>query len=132
MMKIQEVFYNLRKISDKIERVGNSKVLSAILYQREIISVGWNQSKTHPLQYQYRKNDHCIWLHAEIDSIRKVRRFENLNQCIMVVCRVRNDGQWGLARPCENGCMGAIVSFGIKEVIYSLNGMELDYQSLTF
>lgn len=46
----------------------------------------------------------CLWgsLHAEIDALRKIRRFEKTRRVDIVVIRVNRTGGLLLSQPCSN------------------------------
>lgn len=105
----------------------NAKLAAVLVIRNDIISVGTNTHKTHPLQKKFSKNSDSIFLHAEINCI--VNALKNIDESelkkatlyVYRVKKTRRFGQeWvdGLAAPCS-GCMGAIKHFGIKRVIYS-------------
>lgn len=107
------------------------KLTAILVYKRDIVSIGNNGLRTHPLQKKYGKNEEAIFLHAEIDAIAQglnhISR-EELKASTLYVHRVKRNSpikhkaEWvdGLACPCD-GCQGAIHAFGIKRVIYSTN-----------
>lgn len=106
------------------------KLAAAVVSKKTIISIGLNEMRTHPLQGKFKKNNEALFLHAEIAAIANALNHvdkEDLRGSTLMVYRVKrkssfNHRDWidGLAQPCE-GCMSAIVSFGIKRVIYSTN-----------
>lgn len=107
------------------------KLTSIITYKRDIISIGNNILRTHPLQKQFAKNSEAIYLHAEINAISNALNHidkSDLKKCTLYIHRVkRNDSnklkaEWvdGLACPCS-GCKAAIISFEIPRIIYSTN-----------
>lgn len=111
----------------QVNPVANARVMSCLHHPADpVLYKGWNQFKTHPFQKKFAKNEHCIYLHAEVDSIVKYLRYNRahtLPECTMVVVRAKKDksgGKWvhGLAKPCE-GCQRAIAAFGIKNVVYT-------------
>lgn len=79
---------------------------------------GYNYKKSHPLQKEFSKNDHAIYLHAEIDAIRKARsNRESFKNSTLYIARVNNDG---LANACPcTGCEEAIYNFGIGETYFT-------------
>jgi deoxycytidylate deaminase len=83
-----------------------------------IISEGWCQMKTHPLQKQF-GGDKKIYLHAEIDAIANALRLtaenDGFRNLIMYVLRLKNSKEIGDARPCEC-CRGALMKFNISKV----------------
>ena len=104
-----------------------AKLAAAVCIKNRIISLGTNQLKTHPFQKAYAKNSEAIFLHAEINAIRNSLNHlspEDLKQATLYVYRVKRPEEksinWvnGMAKPCT-GCMGAIVEFGFKRVVYT-------------
>lgn len=122
----ERIFSALEKIAIDNEGVqGRFKLAAAITYKKQILTVGINSMKSHPLQTEYGKNVDSIYLHAEIDAIRKALKImpeEYLLKCDMYILRIKKDydHNWirGLARPCC-GCMKAIKDYGIKRVYYT-------------
>lgn len=105
------------------------KLAAAIVYRNRIISVGLNSMKSHPMAAKYGKNPEAVFLHAEIDSIKNALReidIDYFSKCDLYVVRVKKPKPFskqyifGLAKPCC-GCERAIISFGIKRVIYTTN-----------
>ena len=78
------------------------------------------------------ESDDAIYLHAETDAIKNaLKRIpeSELEKASLYVCRVKYDSNgrgkkitWGLAKPCI-GCQRAIATFGIRDVIYSNEGI---------
>lgn len=104
-----------------------AKLAASIVIRNEIISVGYNSYKTHPLQKRFSKNIEAIFKHAEVDSIIRALRHvdaEELSKATLYVYRVKKlskdhiDWSDGYAEPCC-GCKQAIVNFNIKKVVYS-------------
>lgn len=103
------------------------KLAAAITYKRDVISVGVNHMRTHPMQKQFGKNDESIYLHAEINCISNALNHltkDELKKSTLYVYRVKRESKYssewvdGLACPCE-GCKSAILTFGIGRVIFS-------------
>lgn len=104
------------------------KLAAGVVKKKQLIAIGYNQLKSHPLQSQFGKNDDSVFLHAEIDAIRKSIRLLNtseLSDCVLYVLRVKrgSDGNWirGMSKPCA-GCYNAISNYGIKRVYYTTDG----------
>ena len=84
--------------------------------------------RTHPFQDKYKKNEHAIFLHAEVHAIRNALnhlRVDDLSKATLYIHRVKrsdDNTRWiqGLAKPCS-GCKRAIVQFNLKKVVYSLD-----------
>jgi len=93
--------------------------LAAVLSDGRSTVVGYNSYKTHPLQARFGTDEHKVHIHAEISAIsRGARRRLRFRDCTLYVARVTADGRVSNATPCE-GCMAAIVSFGIKKLQYT-------------
>lgn len=121
----------LSTIAQDVLPVGHAKIAAAIVYKDEIISIGVCSYKTHPLQKQYGRNAHSIFLHAEVDALvkakyRVLKRGISLKKCTMYIARAKRAGSQsigyisGLAKPCD-GCMKAINEAGITRVFYTEN-----------
>jgi deoxycytidylate deaminase len=103
------------------------KLAAALTYKRDLISIGLNIMRTHPLQKQFSRNDESVYLHAEINCISNALNHltkEELKRSTLYVYRVKKESiykaSWvdGMACPCE-GCTAAIEAFNINRVIYS-------------
>ena len=98
------------------------------IYNGTIISVGWNQNKTHPIQKYYNRyrdfvNDNGTLdkLHAEIDCISKIKYMDiKWDKVKIFVYREMFDGSMGMARPCP-ACMQYMKDMGIKNIYYTTN-----------
>jgi deoxycytidylate deaminase len=112
-----------------IAPVGHARIAACVVYKNELISVGVCSYKTHPLQRRYGRNQHSVYLHAEVDAIIKAqKRVEargiSLKKCTLYVARVKRPAAFatsfiaGLAKPCE-GCMKAIREAGIGKVVFT-------------
>lgn len=108
-----------------------TSVVAAIVNRKTIVSFGFNQRKTHPLQAKYAKNEHAIFLHAEIDAIRKaMKRGADLTKCDLYIMRTKHTGPkpgdpitTAMARPCA-GCQEAIADMGFRAIYYSTEGSK--------
>lgn len=125
-MKVK--FWNiLEKVAIALEPVSRQRLAACLVYKNEIISIGTNKYKTHPIAKQFSKNDCAIYLHAEIDCIKNALRVVDvdfLSKCTMYVLRVKHPDHdakkfvRGLAKPCS-GCEMGIETFGIKKVYFT-------------
>lgn len=94
--------------------------LSAKVYDKKgrLLAEGTNSyTKSHPLQWKFAKQvglEDKIFLHAEIDAIRKVKDKSKIHK--IVVERVEG-GKRCKSKPCPV-CEAAILAFGIKLVEY--------------
>lgn len=108
---------------------GNNRMSACVVYQNEVVSFGINERKSHPFQARYLKNDHAIFLHAEISAIKNALKHitvKELERSSLYICRVKytdmkkRELTFGLSKPCC-GCERCIHTFGIQNVIYSLD-----------
>ena len=96
------------------------------VYQGQIIGIGCNCNKTHPMQKVYNKfredSDSLLpKLHAEINCINQLKHLNiNFSKVKLYIYRTRNDQPYGMARPCPS-CMAAIKDLGIKDIYYTTN-----------
>lgn len=123
-MKSSDIIKALTRIAEDVAPVSNARIAAAIVYKGDIISIGVNSYKTDPLQAKYSKNEHAIYLHAEIAAIKKAKKILTNDQLrkseLFIVRRKTNNGVFcdGLAKPCS-GCQRAIETYGISKVHYS-------------
>lgn len=131
MKKDQTFISILKKITQDIDCVGNQTLAACIVKKNKIAAFGNNKNKTHPLQSKFTKHPQALYLHAEIDAIKNtIKRYgvDYLVGSTLYVARTKKNGSEGLAKPCK-GCMQAIESFGIAEVVYT-SDLEGRYQKL--
>lgn len=96
------------------------------VYQGNIIGIGCNTNKTHPIQKYYNRYREYseklpAKLHAEINCINQLKNLHiNFSKVKLYVYRIRKDQPFGLARPCPS-CMAAIKDLGIRNIYYTTN-----------
>jgi tRNA(Arg) A34 adenosine deaminase TadA len=99
----------------------SSKHAAAVVLKNEIVSIGWNELKSHPFQVAFSKEPEKYFLHAEVSAIRKSLNHisaDDLKKSSLYVARVMKNGSWGYSCPCL-GCKMAISAFDIKKVIFT-------------
>lgn len=118
----------LKRATDR-PKVGCSRIASVLVYRNRYY-FGYNSYKTHPYQAKYGKNPDSIYLHAEIDAIKKAKKElepESMMKSVLYVARVKGKFdeltdpsllRWGLARPCQ-GCQKAIITERVGNVIFT-------------
>ena len=126
-MKINEgILHTLAKVA-AANPAQREKLAAAIVCRNKIISVGMNSMKSHPMAAKYGKNEHAVYLHAEVAAIKNALReidVDDFTKCDIYITRVKKEAPftkkyvWGLAKPCA-GCERAIAEFGLKRVIYT-------------
>jgi len=94
------------------------------VYQVNIIGVGCNSNKTHPMQKTYNKyrmksEELLPKLHAEINCINSIKCMNiNFAKVKLYIYRIRRDQPFGLSRPCPS-CLAAIRDLGIRDIYYT-------------
>lgn len=96
------------------------------VYQGNVIGIGCNTNKTHPMQKYYNKFRNignpgtCIpKLHAEINCLNSIMGMDiNFSKVKLYIYRIRRDRPHGLSRPCPS-CMAMIKDLGIKNIYYT-------------
>ena len=104
------------------------------VYHGQVIGLGYNTNKTHPIQKYYNKyrepSDTMLpKLHAEISCLNQIKHFNiNFSKVKLYIYRIRKDQPFGMARPCLS-CMAAIRDLGIRDIYYTTND-GLSYERL--
>lgn len=137
MMNIKKlrIVNSLWELTSSIQPVANARIAAAVIHKNQIVGVGINQRKSHPLQKKYAKNEDAIFLHAEINAIRNavhVLTLDDFKKSDIIIVRrkfqkIKNGYDYpvfGLAKPCI-GCMEAIKDFGIRNIYHSCDEDEL-------
>ena len=132
-MKINEgILHTLAKVA-AANPAQREKLAAAIVCRNKIISVGMNSMKSHPMAAKYGKNEHAVYLHAEVAAIKNALReiaVDDFTKCDIYITRVKkekpftNKYVWGLAKPCA-GCERAIAEFGFKRVVYTCDDGDI-------
>ena len=105
-------FFELaKKLSNKANHP-QYKLGCVIVRGNEIVSIGFNELKTHPKSVTPYKQ-----LHAEINAILSVDRKE-LNGCEVYMYREHQDGSLALSKPCQY-CHAILESVGIEKIYYT-------------
>lgn len=96
-------------------------------YQGQVIGMGFNTNKTHPLQKHYNTfrgiyeghGDVRHKAHAEIMCLNQIKDIDiKRNKVKLYIYRKRKDIPHGISRPCP-ACMAAIREFGIENIYYT-------------
>ena len=94
------------------------------VYQGQVIGLGCNCNKTHPVQKKYnryRKDLMLPKLHAEISCLNQIKHLDiNFSKVKLYIYRIRKDQPFGMARPCPS-CMVAIRDLGVRNIFYTTN-----------
>lgn len=108
-------FFDLaRKLSKKSDHP-KFKLGCVVVRGNKIVSIGFNQLKTHPKSVTpYRQ------LHAELNAILD-RDTELLRGCTVYTYREHRDGTLAPSRPCQY-CQAALAAVGIRQVFFTDEG----------
>ncbi len=120
--------FNLAKAVAQTSQHSKAHIGAVIVCGKDILSVGVNGGKSHPLQKQYNKHrftddSASHLLHAELDAIIKARPFLKGDATIYVYRELRN-GEIGMSKPCP-ACMKALSDHNISRIFFTTeNGFE--------
>ena len=126
---LRNVDYRYFKKARQIANISDYKkqhVGCVAVYQGQVIGLGCNCNKTHPMQKFYNRyrmpSDYMLpKLHAEINCLNQIRHLDiNFSKVKLYIYRIRNDQPFGLSRPCPS-CMAAIKDLGIRDIYYTTN-----------
>ena len=115
--KLFSLLFDAAQTADLIQ---SSRHASAIIYKKQVLAVGVNSRKTHPLSCRFNGPDK-ICLHSELHAIIQVINQhgpEILKRCSLWNLRITKGGKIGSSKPCV-GCQRAIDAFGIKEIFWT-------------
>jgi deoxycytidylate deaminase len=91
----------------------HSHAIGCVIVQKNrVVSVGWNEMKTHSKSLHAYKSRH-----AEFNAILNTP-LEDLQRATAYVYRAHKDGSLALAKPCSS-CLKTLQLAGIKKVCYS-------------
>lgn len=122
-----EIAKEASKLSDYKKK--NIKIGSTIIYKNKVLTIGWNTSKTNPLQAYYNKyredtsdgrefisDEHLPCVHSELMSLINTRNMDiDWSKASMFIYRKN-----GTCKPCK-ACEQALKDRGIKKVFYTTN-----------
>lgn len=92
---------------------------ACVLHCKKTFYVGFNRPKTHPLQKEFGRNEHSIFLHAEMDAIvQALRNNDDFSGSSIYVARLYKNGKVAPSKPCS-GCQDALDHFGILNVYHT-------------
>ena len=122
--RIRKVLETISLIcAEKQPEIRNFHIAAAIVdTDRDILSIGFPRSKSHPIQKRFGNNAHSIYLHAEIDAVvRMLRKYPiDARKHSLYIVRVKNisasNFEYGIAIPCK-GCMEFITHTGLRRIV---------------
>lgn len=97
---------------------------SFILNKKKIITIGFNNQKTHPINLKYRfvnrKNipiNDLVGTHSELNALIKLGT-DDVSGLVLVNTRINRNGEIDLSMPCT-GCQSFLTTLNFKKVFYS-------------
>lgn len=113
--------FNLARNVSQLSTITKHNIGAVLVSKNwDIIGVGANVNKTHPLQAELAAKvglEHKIFLHAELQCLINSKR-RDLRGARLFIYREFVNGGTALARPCPI-CMAGIKRFGINEIYYT-------------
>lgn len=125
-------YFDKAKQIASVSDVRQTHIGCVAVHQGQVVGLGCNCNKTHPIQKKYDKYrelniEGCRGisrlhsLHAEMNCLNQLKNLDvNFAKVKLYIYRIRKDQPYGLARPCP-ACMAAIKDFGIKDIFYTTN-----------
>jgi len=122
-----EKFFSIARKAAEMSNFYRCHTGCVIVYKGDIISSGYNQNKTHPLQKVYNKERYeedstPHYMHAEIHALSSVINDTSINwkKVHIYLYRISKKNVYALARPCP-ACMKLIHHLGIRHIHYTTN-----------
>lgn len=127
LSKTHKAYFEAAKAVSRMSDFPRVQIGACAVYKHHIISSGFNQVKTDPVQKEYNSyrfaedTPHC--LHAEISCLKPLigRKDIDFRYIDLYVYRENKSGNSSLARPCVS-CMKLITELGIRNIYYTNNG----------
>lgn len=127
-------YFNLAKNASLFSDYKDHHLGAVLIYKNKVISMGWNSTKTSPIQKKYNilrgydVENANNRLHAEMSAILKIKDLDiDFSKVKLYVYREHKNGVKALAMPCP-ACQKMIKDMGIKEVWFTTeNGFGYEW-----
>ena len=123
-----KIYFLKARSASKLSDFGKVNIGCIAVYKKCVIGVGYNTTKTSPIQLKYDKYRELDTnngvepkhsLHAEIMCLNSIKTLDiDFSKVKLYVYREDMNGNLSICKPCR-GCQKAIEEFGIKEVFYT-------------
>lgn len=119
--------FSLAKRASTFSDSAPYKIGCVVAYKNKVLSIGYNTSKTHPLQMEFNRErgvspQYPSRLHAEIHALSKIKDMDIPWEKVKVyIYRGHKNGAPANARPCH-ACMQMMKSLGIRNIFYTQDG----------
>jgi len=121
------VYFNKARDASRFSDFYKQHIGCVVVYKKHIISIGFNSTKTHPIQKLYNKerfldDNTPHYLHAEITALIFLKDREDIkwNDVDLYTYRENRNGELRMSKPCKS-CMALIKHLGIKRIHYTIN-----------
>ena len=129
MTKKQRAFFKHAKAASEMSNFPKVHIGCIVTYGNKILSVGFNNTKSDPVQQRYNRfrnfddgvqyGDLTHSLHAEIMALKQLEHTDiDFNRCEVWVYREKSDGSLGCCRPCD-ACLRYMKDLGITKLHYT-------------
>lgn len=112
--KFEEIAYAL--LPDTHDPKIRCRHFAFLFKKNRIISIGWNKTKTTPLNLKFGYHKLC-GIHAEMVSLNKARH-GNLKNCSIAVLRIDRNNKLNQSAPCKF-CMNVLKHFDIDHIFHT-------------
>ena len=116
-------FFEKAKAASEMSDYKRIKIGAVIVYKNRVVSVGWNTTKTNPLQkslnhLRFKADEYCASLHAEMMAFLRLPYGLDPRNLSIYVYRENRFGELRMSRPCPS-CMSKIKELGRKNIYYT-------------
>ena len=116
-------FFEKAKAASEMSDYKRIKIGAVIVYKNRVVSVGWNTTKTNPLQkslnhLRFKADEYCASLHAEMMAFLRLPYGLDHRNLSIYVYRENRFGELRMSRPCPS-CMSKIKELGINTIYYT-------------
>ena len=130
-------FFSKAKKASEFSTFKRYHVGCVAVYKGYILSVGFNSTKTHPIQKIYNKERYIgdyspHSLHAEIAALCLIRNRNDIDwsSVELYIYRENKKAEPRMSKPCAS-CMAMIKDLGIVDVYYSTDNGYAHYNTVT-
>jgi deoxycytidylate deaminase len=129
--KKSKKYFDVALAASKLSDYARIRIGAIIVHNNDIISVGFNRIKSHPIQKKYNiyrgfRNENS-YIHAEMAALVKTKHLD-LKGASIYISRNNGNGENAICKPCA-ACMKAILDRGIRKIFYTTNE---GYEELVF
>ena len=122
MNKKDERFISIAREVSNLSDYKKVKISTVVVLKREIVSVRYNNHKSHPILKVFNKkyrgfNTKESNIHAEMNALMKCKHI-NIKGATIYIYRELKDGSLGNCFPCP-ACQRRIITAGIKRIVYT-------------